>query len=423
MAQRHESGQGQYRDRIVPESRPKHDLKSSDPASHEQHEQHIQQQHQQAKEPNATGATLLPTTLLNLSTSVLNVLASLTRIHVPLDHPIWHFLENHLYALPNPPPPRTRPPNKPMQVLCVGLPRSGTESLQQALITLGYGHTYHGWDIVYDDECHSPVWVQLARRKWYSSTPQDGKKITTEMFDSVLGHSTAVTDAAASCFAPEIIAAYPDAKVVLNMRRDVEGWHKSVMNTLVKANQSWGFWIASWLDRECFWAWHVYERFLWTGLFRSPDGDLKRAVERNGRGLYTGMLIFPRPSSFSTTYHIISNYLHIASPLMTRILFTNKITLRPTGIEHHAMIRGLVPKDRLLEWYIDDGWEPLCKFLGKPVPPPDVPFPHANAANGGWKTREEQCNKRWVDRAFLNLILGGLGFLILGWGLRWFKVW
>lgn len=67
------------------------------------------------------------------------------------------------------------------------------------------------------------------------------------------------------------------------------------------------------------------------------------------------------------------------------------------------MIRGLVPKERLLEWYIEDGWEPLCKFLGKAVP--DEEFPHANAANGGWKEREEQCNKRWVERAFVNLIL------------------
>ena len=72
------------------------------------------------------------------------------------------------------------------------------------------------------------------------------------------------------------------------------------------------------------------------------------------------------------------------------------------------MIKGLVPKDRLLEWYIEDGWEPLCKFLGKPVP--DVPFPHANAANSGWKAREEQCNKRWVERAFLRLI--GMGTML-----------
>lgn len=71
------------------------------------------------------------------------------------------------------------------------------------------------------------------------------------------------------------------------------------------------------------------------------------------------------------------------------------------------MVRGLVHKDRLLEWYIEDGWEPLCKFLGKPVP--DTPFPHANALSSGWKAREEQCNKRWVERAFLNLIMLVLG--------------
>ncbi|KAK4207830.1 P-loop containing nucleoside triphosphate hydrolase protein, partial [Rhypophila decipiens] len=354
----------------------KHELKS-----HNKTQTNQQLQHDQAQPPkgNQTIRTILPTTLIKLSSSILHHLASLTNIHIPLDHPIWALLEKHVYALPNPPPPRTRPPNKPMQVLCVGLPRSGTESLQQALLTLGYDHTYHGWDIVYDDEVHSPSWVKIARMKWYpdivtlSHSPKS-VRITAKEFDSVLGHSQAVTDAAASCFAREIIEAYPDAKVILNMRRDVEGWHKSVVGTLVKANQSWGFWIASWLDRECFWAWHVYERFLWTGLFRASDGDLKKAVERNGRGVY---------------------------------------------YEHHAMIRGLVPKERLLEWYIDDGWEPLCRFLGKPVPPPNVPFPHANAANGGWKTREEQCNKRWVDQAFLNLIMGVLGVILVAFGGRW----
>lgn len=39
------------------------------------------------------------------------------------------------------PPPRKR--GKPMEVICPGFPRSGTESLQTALIKLGYDHTYH----------------------------------------------------------------------------------------------------------------------------------------------------------------------------------------------------------------------------------------------------------------------------------------
>ena len=28
---------------------------------------------------------------------------------------------------------------------------------------------------------------------------------------------------------------------------------------------------------------------------------------------------------------------------------------------HSSMIRGMVSKKRLLEWSVEDGWEPLCK--------------------------------------------------------------
>ena len=40
------------------------------------------------------------------------------------------------------------------------------------------------------------------------------------------------------------------------------------------------------------------------------------------------------------------------------------------------MIKRITPKDRLLIYKIEDGWEPLCKFLDKPVP--GVPFPRVN---------------------------------------------
>lgn len=220
-----------------------------------------------------------------------------------LDHWWWRFLENHVYRIP-PPPKRKR--MKPMQVLCVGPPRSATESLQQALLALGYDHTYHGWDIVYDDPpIPATGWVKLARKKWYggsgSSSPKrkGGKEIddpslegdcqiTAEEFDELLGHCVAVTDAAASCFAAEMIRAYPEAKVVLNVRRDLDSWHKSAVKTLVHVNESWSFWVSSLLDREAFWAWHVYERFLWALFFRAPDGDMARAIRRNGKWVYRG---------------------------------------------------------------------------------------------------------------------------------------
>lgn len=40
----------------------------------------------------------------------------------------------------------------------------------------------------------------------------------------------------------------------------------------------------------------------------------------------------------------------------------------------------MTSKDRLLIFNPEDGWEPLCKFLGKDVP--TTPYPHAAARTG-----------------------------------------
>lgn len=87
----------------------------------------------------------------------------------------WRFLENYVYAVPEPPP-RTR--TKPMEVLCVGLPRSATESLQTALLKLGYDHTYHGWDIVYETPNYSSKWVRLCRKKSVKTLHHCAKLLT-----------------------------------------------------------------------------------------------------------------------------------------------------------------------------------------------------------------------------------------------------
>ncbi|KAM5442259.1 hypothetical protein MferCBS31731_002633 [Microsporum ferrugineum] len=36
--------------------------------------------------------------------------------------------------------------------------------------------------------------------------------------------------------------------------------------------------------------------------------------------------------------------------------------------EHNERVRAAVPKERLLEFRADQGWGPLCDFLGVPVP-------------------------------------------------------
>ena len=36
-------------------------------------------------------------------------------------------------------------------------------------------------------------------------------------------------------------------------------------------------------------------------------------------------------------------------------------------------MRSIVPEKDLLVWNLKDGWEPLCSFLGKPIPEGSIP--------------------------------------------------
>ena len=121
-------------------------------------------------------------------------------------------------------------------------------------------------------------------------------------------------------FAAEIIEAYPEAKVVLNTRRDMDAWHHSAIENIAgQVNDSWNVYLKTWLTSRGFWSWMVYERLFWKLIFRATDeseGTLGRAIRRNGKWIYR---------------------------------------------EHANMVRGMVPKDRLLEWSVEGGWAPLCK--------------------------------------------------------------
>jgi hypothetical protein len=44
---------------------------------------------------------------------------------------------------------------------------------------------------------------------------------------------------------------------------------------------------------------------------------------------------------------------------------------------HEAAVKASVPRDQLLVFDVREGWEPLCRFLGKPVPA--SPFPRTNS--------------------------------------------
>lgn len=84
--------------------------------------------------------------------------------------------------------------------------------------------------------------------------------------------------------------------------------------------------------------------------------------------------------------------------------------------DHCNMVRGMVPKDRLHDWSVEDGWEPLCAFLGKPIL--NEPFPHANAA-AGWEGHETKIAKKYIFGALRNL--GLLVGVMLGAGAAIYK--
>jgi hypothetical protein len=79
------------------------------------------------------------------------------------------------------------------------------------------------------------------------------------------------------------------------------------------------------------------------------------------------------------------------------------------------MILSLRPSEQQLEWKIEDGWGPLCDFLGKNVPK-DTPFPRANDANGFKKRVEADLDglglRAMINFAiFVSLICGVLAWV------------
>jgi hypothetical protein len=84
---------------------------------------------------------------------------------------------------------------------------------------------------------------------------------------------------------------------------------------------------------------------------------------------------------------------------------------------HNREVQEHVPADRLLVFRVQDGWEPLCRFLGREVPP-GIPFPHLNE---GKETLEalarERLFGRWIRAARIAAAAGAL-LVLLWWLLR-----
>lgn len=211
--------------------------------------------------------------------------------------------------------------------------------MKAAYEVLGYP-TYH-WVSMMENPKDLDLWTSALTRKYDDNN--NNNPYTLAEWDALLGHVSAVTDSPINAFAPELIIAYPHAKVVL-VERDTESWYKSFEKNVISSFAAPFTRLVVNLEPGFIGKMGRIGDLLMRGQWDSKGFDEWRAKARDG-------------------YE-----------------------------EHNALVTKLVPKERLLLYKLGSGWEPLCQFLGRDTP--DVEFPHVN------ETEELQ------ERVFLSLMLG-----------------
>lgn len=88
--------------------------------------------------------------------------------------------------------------------------------------------------------------------------------------------------------------------------------------------------------------------------------------------------------------------------------------------DHYAVVRQLVPEERLLEYHPSQGWEPLCRFLDVPVPEDGEGFPRGNEPATFVQIHKKIYWQRWcvVLKKVMSLktvgSVGAVGLAVMG---------
>src|SRR5262249_29258736 len=122
----------------------------------------------------------------------------------------------------------------------------------------------------------------------------------------------------------ELVAAYPDAKVLLTLHpKGADAWYDSTIETIYFSETSWQFGVLK----------------IFTP-FGRKFGEMARKLmwQRSHRGTMNN-----RAAATARYNQLIDE------------------------------VKAAIPSERLLIYSSDQGWEPLCAFLGVPVPSGDFP--------------------------------------------------
>ncbi|KAF1987527.1 hypothetical protein K402DRAFT_375640 [Aulographum hederae CBS 113979] len=283
-----------------------------------------------------------------------------------------------------------------MQVLVLGLCKTGTSSIREALTILGY-NTYHMRTAQENSPRDFALWNQAMRLQYphlskayipppppsppsppspspsFSSSSNTIQPPTLSDLEVLLAPYTALTDLPAALFAPALTTAYPRAKIILTTRPFLS-WRKSLLSTI--------------------WAW-----------YRSPS--------------YCAL-------AYLDPYHIgpLQEYLRLFFEVFCGC-DVGEEGLRERYEEHNELVRQLAAErpEMFLEFDVREGWGPLCAFLGREVP--EEAFPRVNGEEA-FHARKRAVRNRVLVRLVVGIVVVGLvaGVVwqlgVLWWGgVRW----
>ncbi|EXA34616.1 hypothetical protein FOVG_14039 [Fusarium oxysporum f. sp. pisi HDV247] len=250
-----------------------------------------------------------------------------------------------------------------MKVLALGLPRTGSASIAEALTILGYKGVHHGLKAI--DSLDDWKVINRAADATFPVLPTyTGEPFTRDEWDELYGPCEAGTDMAA-LFATQLVKVYPDAKVILVVR-DFDKWYASYETVF---EQLWSF-----------------------------GADLAINYAEPLIGFETG----------------VASRKAILGFFEAKNVQEARNNARVVYERHYRQLREVVPPEKLLVYRMGEGWEPMCGFLDKPVP--DVEFPWINEA-AALKAKISKKIKSHIARAAIVVMPWVAGVLALAIGL------
>lgn len=204
-----------------------------------------------------------------------------------------------------------------LKIIGAGLGRTGTESLKKALEHLGYTKCYHMFELMQNGEMLEQ-WQRLRR----GELPD---------YEMLFRDYQSAVDFPAAMYYREFMKQYPDARVILTIR-NADNWYSSAQKTIFKGMPK-----------------PIYYVFKMMGKFIKKARLMVQVYE------YAQEIV--KKDFFNDR-------------------FDDKEYCKNIFNEWNEEVKRTVPGDKLLVFEVKDGWEPLCRFLGKSVP--EITFPKSN---------------------------------------------